>query len=102
MPAEIPAWLHARVREEGVHAGLRGRRVKDKLSLSILLQHRVRVAHYDRTIGVAIGGEAQTKHSKINGEGQHGRAQSEEQDAKKDPPQPLSQFGSGQRNEAKL
>ena len=54
MAAQIPARQPSAVRKQSVHASLSLRRVKDQLSLTVLLQDGVVVIHRYRAVGVAI------------------------------------------------
>jgi hypothetical protein len=51
--------------KQSVHASLRLRRIKNELSFSVLLKHRVVVIYCHRTIGTAVGRSPNPKNSVV-------------------------------------
>jgi hypothetical protein len=102
MSAQIPARLHARVWKEGVHAGLRARRVEDELRLPILLQDGVVMSDDYRTVRIPIRDHAQAEQTKINCKRQKARPENREDCAQKNLPQSISEIGHSLVHDARL
>ena len=84
MPAQIPAGLHSRVREQSVHAGFRLWRIKDELRLAALLEDRVVVIYRNRPIRVAVGRRSDSEDDEIHAEGEDRHPQKGEQRSNED------------------
>jgi len=69
-----------------VHAGLRSRRVENELRLPVLLQHGVRMAHYDRAIGIPVGSSPQAEQTEVDHVREGRRRQNEEKTPEEDSP----------------
>jgi hypothetical protein len=67
MPAEKPAGRVPGVREEAVHARLLHCWIKNKLALSVLMQHRVVVLDAHAAKGLPIRGHAISKYAIVPG-----------------------------------
>ncbi len=85
MPAEIPARLHAGMREQRIDATLGCGRIEDELSFPVFLGYGVITADHYRAIRIAVGGNAKAKQAEIDHKRQDCGPESEEQDSEKDP-----------------
>ena len=85
MLAQVPAGLHAGVREQRVHAGFSLWRIEDELRLSVLLKNGVVVVHCDRSVSVVVRRCANPEDRKVHAEGQKGHRKDHEQRAEKNP-----------------
>jgi len=75
-----------------MYAGLRRRRIEDKLGLTVFLQYGVVMADYDRAVGIPVGCDPQTEEQEITAKQQQGCSKEEQDDAKEDAPQPIPQI----------
>ena len=87
---------------ECIHACLRRGRIKNELGLSVLLLHRVVVAHDDGSVGIAFGCQVQPEQTEIDAERKDRCSEDKQNQAEKDLPQPLPKLCRGHRHEARL
>lgn len=91
MPAEIPAGIHAGVREKCMHAGLRSRRIEDKLRLPVFLQDGIIAVHHDRAVGISVRRDPHPKKQEIGGEQEQSCPTQDQDEAKEDAPESVPQ-----------
>jgi len=92
MAAQIPAGHRSGMREQGVHAGLRLRRIEDELGLAILEQDRIVMIHGHRSVRISIRGDADAEDGEVEAEGQDCRRQEGEKHGQEKSPEAFSQI----------
>lgn len=90
------------MRIESVHAGLRRRRIKDELRLSILLQHGVVMTDDNGSVGIPVRSDAEAEQSEVDAKRKDRGAKDADNQAQKDFSKPLPEFRRSRRHEARL
>jgi hypothetical protein len=91
VPAQIPAGLISRLREERMRARLRLRRIEHVFGLAAFFADRIVVIHDNRSVRIPIRRDANAEDQKIDGESQPSGAYQRESAHQKHSSQPDSE-----------
>ena len=91
------------MREQGVDASLRLRRIEDELRLAIFQQDRVVVVHGHRSVRISIRGDADAEHDEVQAEREDSHCHEGEKHGQEKSPDAFSQIrGRNLGHEARL